>query len=190
MANTVALTGQFRSDRQKGRNNEWEQGNYTDDDELKGEIKEAVKGLVKGESKVNAVKHGIKIGLILRQSASDLRFDGLAFWTVLTLSGIKDIIDIATLSVSGWITVPLLTVPLTIIFFLRKSYFKRWLVRKYIWKYLLISVLEILPATSIFPLYTASAILLKMGVDKKIGKLKSEAGVVDREVSKIQNTRV
>ncbi len=187
MENTALWAGQFRRERQKSANEE--QKNYNNDKELEKELIKAAKDITQKQSKISAIKHGLKLGLILRQKANDLQFNGLGFWFVLIASGIKDFSDIITISFGGLITTWIITPLLFIFFFMRKSYFKRFIMKRFMGKYIALAIAEFFPGTSIFPGYVIGTLLLKTKIDKKIRELKSKSEDIDREVTKLQNSR-
>jgi hypothetical protein len=159
------------------------------DRETREELGELLKGTLHRESIVARIEHGIALGLILRQQANDLRFDGLDFYVVLGMSIIKDLSDAMTLSLLSWLTVLPITFGLQIFFLMRKSFLKRFIINNFLWKFIPLTILEALPGTSFFPSYILATIFLKRRIDKEIRKIKSEVEDVDKEVDNIKVPR-
>ena len=203
MANTITLNNldsrimnrelQYQQDLHRERLDEERQEEENLDDvrneELKDALKESLEDIAMKQSKVLAIKDAVRVGLLLRQEVNDLRFEGFSFYTVLGASVVKDVLDVLTLSLLGIVTNVFLSVVLFIFFFLQSSIFKRFFIKRWLWKYIPIVILEFFP-TNFFPSYTLATIFLKLSVDKKIRELKEEHKKNEEKLKVIKKVRV
>ncbi|MFA5318324.1 MAG: hypothetical protein WC323_02525 [Patescibacteria group bacterium] len=151
----------------------------------KKEIDEVPGASISSETRFDAAYYGQSVGEYLKQEIADGKFT--AFLLVLLLSAIKDFVDLTS---GGTITVyiigPFISSALFIIFFMRKSCFKRWFIRKYLWKYVAWAVVGYIPFLAAMPEMVVATILLKLKTDKRIRKLEEEMKEVERETKRIE----
>ncbi|PLX27781.1 hypothetical protein C0583_00895 [Candidatus Parcubacteria bacterium] len=174
---------EIRADQVQARR---EEENELSDDELKEELRESLEDIARKRSVASALEHGVKLGFILRQEINDLRFDGLVFWFVLGISFVKDFSDLFTGTLGGIFTNWFIPPILFIVFFLRKSYLKKYIIKKIGYKFFILVIAEFLPVTSGFPNYLISTILLRMNVDKKRRKKDKELELLEEEIKKLK----
>ena len=167
------------------------QGELSVESELKPgsiqKVDETFQKIIKERSIFEAIKQGTILGEHLRREIADGKFD--AFIAVLILSLFKDIFDGITLGTIGSLLNIAISITLFIVFFLRKSRFKRWLIKKFVWRYIIIVIIEFIPGINIFPAYTVSAILLKLKVDKRTKDLESRLEEVETEINKLKKEK-
>ncbi|MDP3900394.1 MAG: hypothetical protein Q8Q23_04925 [bacterium] len=138
--------------------------------------------LVSEDTLMDASSLGENIGQYLRAEIESGKFSG--FIMVLGLSIFKDLADFTDGGfVWVWIVGPIVTIAVTTIFFMQSSRFKRWLLRKYVWKYVAWIFIGFIPILNIMPEMTIAAILLKLKVDKRIRRLETELGEVERRTN-------
>jgi hypothetical protein len=136
-------------------------------------------------SAVEAVKSGLQLGFDLRHQIDATNFDAGTFYTVLLISIIKDILDCLSLGVGGTIFNIAVTVALMIIFFMRGSWFKRYLVKRFLWPIIISVFIEFIPFVDFFPTYSLMAIFLKLKMDKERKQLGQQLEEVEKDLKKI-----
>ncbi|MDA3840464.1 MAG: hypothetical protein PF572_05205 [Patescibacteria group bacterium] len=143
------------------------------------DISEEINNARKLFSKKEALKWGIKMGFHLRSKITETRFDGASFFTVLTISIIKDFSDFATGGLASYITTWIITPIIFLVFFMRKGNFIKRLAMK---RFIFAPIVELIPFINIFPTYTLLTIMLKLRMNKKVTKLKEDIRVLDEQM--------
>lgn len=164
---------------------DWVTPFYDENLEAFGETFESFEKVEKSESRLEALKQGLKLGLYLKKRIKDGKFD--SFIVVLILSLIKDFIDFASLGTFGTVFNIFITITLFIVFFLQKQTFKKYFIKKFLWKYIAVMVAEYIPGLDVMPSYTMSAILLKLSIDRKIGKMKKSLDEVEKVTERLKH---
>lgn len=152
-------------------------------DDLWGQTFRSASAIYEKQTKLEALKQALILGLQIRQEIKRVGFSGAQFWIVLILSIIKDLfIDIPTLGVASPIINFAVTGVLAIVFFMRKSGMKKQLIKWFV----VPCLVEFVPGLSgFFPSYLLSTFLLKLKTEKRKKKLKNQLKDVEQGTQKL-----
>lgn len=152
--------------------------------------------VVREQSINESIKQGMAIGFMLRENISECRFDGATFYTVLCIAIMKDLIDVPdllTLNTIGKFVNIACSVALFIIFFLRRSRIKGFIVKmlfKRLWKWVILFIVaETVPIVDLMPNYVICTILLKRKVNKKRRELENQLEDVEETVKELEKRK-
>jgi hypothetical protein len=143
---------------------------------------EAFQKVAKKRSAITAVNQGVMLGLDLRGKIADGKFDSGTFYVVLFISILKDLLDVLTLGILGTVFNFFLGTVLFIIFLGKRSFFKKFIMKRYI----KVWVLESIPFINIFPLFTIGTIMFKIKCDKRIRELGDQLERVDEDITEMK----
>jgi len=163
------------------------------DKNLLSRLAERTSIIIRANTKLEAIRQGVLIGLDLRRSIENDRFDGFPFMIILTLSLVKDIVVDFPNAAGDTVTVGLVTLTLgsianiaisfiLITFFLGRSYFIK---RLFIRRFLIAVPLEFIPFASLIPNYTIMTILLKLKIDKARKKKQRELEELEKTLDQL-----
>lgn len=141
--------------------------------------------VVDEDSASEAVRQGVSYGLYLRKSIQEGGLTGGNFIALLLLSICKDVVDFFGL---GWMNpVKLfLIIALFIINSGKGAFFKRFIIKRFF----IYFSLEMIPLIDFFPIMTIGTIIIKIGMDRKIKKMKEELKEVEKQTAESSNGKL
>ncbi|MFA6304254.1 MAG: hypothetical protein WCV73_04010 [Patescibacteria group bacterium] len=132
-----------------------------------------------------AIKEGIKLGLSLRRGLAEGAFS--SFLLILLLAVIKDLWDVLDVStLTGDIVGLFITTTVLVALSFQGTWFKRWLIKKYLKKYILAILAELIPGVAIFPTFTIMVLIIKFQNDKRMGQQKLMVEDYEEELAKLK----
>lgn len=123
----------------------------------------------------------VKLAMDLRHRANDLDFDGMWYWGMLIVAGSKDLFDILSVSSLSWAASFPVALFFFVFLFLRRSYFKKIIVKWGVKRLLIILGFEILPGTSFFPGTTFAVFMLHRKIKNKRMALMAQAEQTEKK---------
>lgn len=147
----------------------------------------AGKKAVTGKSKIGAIKEGVKIGNMLRKEIAEGNFNG--FIVALCLAIIKDGWDLIDISgITGALFNIFITVALLMVIMFQGIWLKRWLIKKFLGRFIIIAIAEFIPGFSIFPWYILSVLLIKHSRNEEIEKKKKQLELLNKDVRDVERS--
>lgn len=140
-------------------------------------VLKSVETIVRSKSPLGEVWEGVKIGFELRREMAEKGMTAGVFFTILLLSVLKDFGDLVSLGTTGWLVNIAISTALFIVFFMQRSFIKRFLIKRFIFPV----IIEFIPFLDFFPTYTIMAILLKLKLDKINRDLKNQLADLEKE---------
>ncbi|MCX6786027.1 MAG: hypothetical protein NTZ18_04220 [Candidatus Komeilibacteria bacterium] len=149
------------------------------------EAAQGLKTAVTSGNKLKVLTEAAKLGFSLRRGIAEGSFS--AFIVVIILAVIKDLWDILDpSSITGDIVNVFISVALFIVVSFQGTWFKRWLVKKFLGKYIMGMLAEFIPGVAIFPTYTIMVLLVRWQNRKEIKKYQEALEELELEMKKLQ----
>lgn len=153
------------------------------------QLGESAKNIYKRESLFHAAVEGLKIGFKLRSTIKKSEWGFISFIIVLIISLFVDFFDLINAALGESLHLGLipqlidwaLWIGLVIFFFGKGNYVQRMFVKFFFW----VIFVELIPIIDLVPSYTIATILLKLKLDKKVEKNKSDLDKVEKVTEKI-----